>query len=36
LIKKIGIKIVYNVGHGGKVQSSSWLLEKYVKKVNGK
>jgi len=34
--KKIGIKIVYNVGHGGKVQSSSWLLEKYVKKVNGK
>jgi len=34
--KKLGIKIVYNVGRGGKVQSSSWLLEKYVKKVNGK
>jgi len=27
--KKIGCKIVFGVGRGGKVQSSSWLLEKY-------
>ena len=31
--KKIGCKMVFNVGRGGKMQSSSWLLEKYVKKV---
>jgi len=31
--KKIGCKMVFNVGHGGKAQSSSWLLDKYVKKV---
>lgn len=36
LCKKLGIEIIYNVGHGGKMQSSSWLLEKYVKKVAGK
>jgi len=30
LCAKLGIKIIYNVGHGGKVQSSSWLLAKYV------
>ncbi|MBU2265139.1 adenylyltransferase/cytidyltransferase family protein [Patescibacteria group bacterium] len=34
--KKIGCKVVFNVGHGGKTQSSSWLLEKYVKKMAGK
>jgi len=28
--KKLGIKMVFNVGHGGKVQSSSWLVEKSV------
>ena len=27
--EEIGCKIVNNVGHGGKVQSSSWLLKKY-------
>lgn len=27
----IGCKMVFGIGHGGKVQSSSWLLEKYVK-----
>lgn len=27
---KIGTKIVYNVGQGGKVQSSSWLLKKFL------
>jgi len=26
LCKKIGIKMVWNVGNGGKVQSSSWLV----------
>jgi cytidyltransferase-like protein len=29
--KDIGCKMVYNVGHGGKVQSSSWLLDKAKK-----
>ena len=31
--KKYGIKMVFNVGDGGKVQSSSWLLAKYLKRV---
>lgn len=26
--KQVGCKMVFNVGHGGKVQSSSWLLDK--------
>ena len=34
--KKIGCKMVFNVGKGGKIQSSSWLLEKYFKKSNFK
>lgn len=29
--KKIGCKAVFGVGRGGKVQSSSWLVEKYEK-----
>ncbi|HEX8974838.1 MAG TPA: adenylyltransferase/cytidyltransferase family protein [Patescibacteria group bacterium] len=33
---EIGCKMVFGVGKGGKVQSSSWLLEKYVKKVTDK
>jgi len=28
LCEKLGIEIIYNVGEGGKVQSSSWLLAK--------
>lgn len=28
LCKELGIKMVYNVGEGGKVQSSSWLIER--------
>ena len=28
LCRKLGIKMVYNVGRGGKVQSSSWLVQK--------
>ena len=34
--KKIGCKMVFNVGKGGKIQSSSRLLEKYFKKSNFK
>ncbi|MEM4643272.1 MAG: hypothetical protein QXY51_01435, partial [Candidatus Bathyarchaeia archaeon] len=30
LCKKLGIEIVYGVG-GGKIQSSSWLIENYKK-----
>jgi len=30
MCKKLGIKMIFNVGHGGKVQSSSWLVEKSV------
>lgn len=33
LCQKLGVKIVYNVGQGGKVQSSSWLLKGYVERV---
>jgi D-beta-D-heptose 7-phosphate kinase/D-beta-D-heptose 1-phosphate adenosyltransferase len=32
LCKKLGIKMVYNVGTGGKVQSSSWLIRNAAKK----
>ncbi len=28
--KQIGCKMVFNIGPGGKMQSSSWLLEKYL------
>jgi len=31
--RKVKCKLVFNVGQGGKVQSSSWLLTKYVNKV---
>lgn len=33
--KEIGCKMVFNIGEGGKVQSSSWLLAKYANKING-
>ena len=33
LCQKLGIKMIFNIGHGGKVQSSSWLLRKYVDAV---
>ena len=32
LCGKLGIKMVYNVGRRGKIQSSSWLVGKYLKK----
>jgi D-beta-D-heptose 7-phosphate kinase/D-beta-D-heptose 1-phosphate adenosyltransferase len=31
--RAIGCDMVFNIGHGGKVQSSSWLLAKYHEKV---
>jgi cytidyltransferase-like protein len=36
ICEEIGCKMVFGVGKGGKVQSSSWLLEKYLKKVTDK
>ena len=30
--RKIGCEVVFNVGKGGKVQSSSWLLDKHLKR----
>ena len=32
--KEINCKMVFNVGRGGKIQSSSWLLKNFLKKVN--
>ena len=34
--KAIGCEMVFGVGQGGKVQSSSWLLDKYVKSIKAK
>lgn len=31
LCKKLGIEMVFSVGKGGKIQSSSWLLANYKK-----
>lgn len=36
LCRRLGIQMKFNVGRGGKVQSSSWLLKKYTQAVNGK
>ena len=33
--KALGIEMVFNIGDGGKVQSSSWLLEAYLKQATG-
>ncbi len=33
---EIGCAMVFNVGHGGKVQSSSWLVNKQQEAQNGK
>ena len=33
LCKKLGIKMVFNVGRGGKIQSSSWLVKKFPKTI---
>lgn len=34
--EKIGCKMIFGAGRGGKVQSSSWLLEKHTKSLSGK
>lgn len=34
--KTIGCKMLFSVGKGGKVQSSSWLLAKYIEKAHKK
>src|SRR3989338_2018015 len=34
--KKIGCEMIFSVGQGGKVQSSSWLLAKYLKSIKTK
>ena len=34
LCQKLGIKMAFNVGRDGKMQSSSWLLENFLKTVN--
>ncbi len=34
MCQKIGCDMVFNIGNGGKVQSSSWLLAKYHEKVS--
>ena len=31
--KEIGTEMVFNIGDGGKVQSSSWLLERYLESI---
>ncbi len=36
LCKKMGCKMVFNVGKGGKIQSSSWLLAKYAEQKKKK
>lgn len=34
ICREIGCKMVFNVGHGGKVQSSSWLVDKIKHNAN--
>ncbi len=34
--EEIGCQMIFNMGDGGKVQSSSWLLKKYVEAVTEK
>lgn len=36
LCEQLGIKMIFNVGEGGKVQSSSWLIDKASKKKEQK
>lgn len=36
LCKSMGIKMIFNVGRGGKIRSSSDLLKDYSKKINKK
>jgi len=34
LCNKLGIELAYNVGHSGKIQSSSWLIKKAAENQN--
>ncbi len=34
LCQKLGIKIAFNTGRGGKIQSSSWLVKNFLKNKN--
>ncbi|MFH1582626.1 MAG: adenylyltransferase/cytidyltransferase family protein [bacterium] len=34
ICNKIGCKMVFNIGRGGKVQSSSWLIKRFLEKTN--
>lgn len=34
LCEKINCKMVFNIGQGGKIQSSSWLLKNFLNKMN--
>lgn len=36
ICKELGIQMVYNVGKGGKIQSSSWLIKAAAEHQNGK
>ncbi|MEK7094419.1 MAG: adenylyltransferase/cytidyltransferase family protein [Patescibacteria group bacterium] len=36
LCDRIGTRMIFSIGPSGKVQSSSWLLSKYVEKVSSK
>ncbi|MBI4994778.1 adenylyltransferase/cytidyltransferase family protein [Candidatus Peregrinibacteria bacterium] len=31
--KKLGCKMIFSIGKGGKIQSSSWLLQKFAEKM---
>ena len=35
LCARLGIQMKFGIGRGGKVQSSSWLLGRYTKAING-
>lgn len=34
--ESIGCKMIFRVGRGGKIQSSSWLLGDYIKRTSGR
>jgi D-beta-D-heptose 7-phosphate kinase/D-beta-D-heptose 1-phosphate adenosyltransferase len=36
LAKKLGIKLIFGIGQGGKVESSSWLLSNYAEFIQNK
>jgi|SRR3989344_699172 len=34
ICEQLGCRMVFNVGKGGKIQSSSWLLDKHARRIN--